>query len=179
MKITEILAKDRPSFSFEFFPPKSDEGVAALMETAASLIPLRPAFVSVTYGAGGSTRTRTIEVVKALKRDLGLEAMAHLTCVAATTDELKSVLFEIEAAGIDNVLALRGDPPRGSDQFTPQPGGFAYASELVELVSGEFQFCVGGACYPEKHVEAAKPTATAMGLVAFTCIFSSKAASYV
>lgn len=154
MKITDILAKGKPCFSFEFFPPKSDEGVAALMETAASLVPLRPAFVSVTYGAGGSTRTRTIEVVKALKRDLGLEAMAHLTCVAASTDELRAVLLDIEAAGIDNVLALRGDPPRGAEQFIRHPEGLAYASDLVELVSREFHFCVGGACYPEKHIEA-------------------------
>ena len=124
------------------------------METAASLLPLHPAFVSVTYGAGGSTRSRTIDVVKALKRDLGLEAMAHLTCVAASTDDLRRVLVEIEAAGIDNVLALRGDPPRGADRFVQQPGGLAYASDLVELVCGEFRFCVGGACYPEKHVEA-------------------------
>lgn len=124
------------------------------METAAALVPLEPAFVSVTYGAGGSTRTRTIEVVKALKRDLGLEAMAHLTCVSASTSELRAVLHEIEEAGIENVLALRGDPPRGADHFTPQPDGLAYASDLVELVSGEFGFCVGGACYPEKHIEA-------------------------
>jgi methylenetetrahydrofolate reductase (NADPH) len=154
LKITDILAKDKPSFSFEFFHQKSDEGVAALMETASTLLPLQPAFVSVTYGAGGSTRARTIEVVKALKRDLGLEAMAHLTCVAASKNELRAVLSEIETAGIENVLALRGDPPRGSGQFVPQPDGLAYASELVELVNSEFQFCVGGACYPEKHIEA-------------------------
>ena len=154
MKITEILAKDKPSFSFEFFPPKSDEGVAALIQTASTLLSLQPAFVSVTYGAGGSTRARTVEVVKALKRDLGLEAMAHLTCVAASRSELRAVLRDVEAAGIDNVLALRGDPPRGSTQFTPQPGGLAHASDLVELVCSEFQFCVGGACYPEKHIEA-------------------------
>ena len=154
MKITDILAKDKPSFSFEFFPPKSDEGVAALMETASTLLPLKPAFVSVTYGAGGSTRTRTIEVVKALKRDLGLEAMAHLTCVSASISELRSILREVQVAGIDNVLALRGDPPRGQDQFTPQPDGLAHASDLVELVRSEFNFCVGGACYPEKHIEA-------------------------
>ena len=154
MKITDILVQAKPSFSFEFFPPKSDEGVAALMETASTLVPLQPAFVSVTYGAGGSTRTRTIEVVKALKRDLGLEAMAHLTCVAASTNELRNVLGEIRDAGIENVLALRGDPPRGSSAFIPQCDGLAHASQLVDLVSSEFQFCVGGACYPEKHIEA-------------------------
>jgi len=154
LKITDILAKDKPSFSFEFFPPKSDEGVGALMETASTLLPLQPAFVSVTYGASGSTRTRTIEVVKALKRDLGLEAMAHITCVSASKSELRAVLREIETAGIENVLVLRGDPPLGSDLFIPQPDGLAHASELAALVNLEFNFCVGGACYPEKHVEA-------------------------
>ena len=154
MKITEILAKDKPSFSFEFFPPKSEEGVAALMETAASLIPLRPAFVSVTYGAGGSTRTRTTEVVKALKRDLGLEAMAHLTCFDATVGQIREVLNELAAAGLDNVLALRGDPPRGATRFVPPTGGLEHASGLVELVRSSFDFCVGAACYPEKHIEA-------------------------
>jgi methylenetetrahydrofolate reductase (NADPH) len=154
MKITEILANNRPCFSFEFFPPKSDDGVAALMKTAETLLPLHPAFVSVTYGAGGSTRARTLEVVKAIKRDLGLEAMAHLTCVGATADDLKTVLEELTDAHIDNVLALRGDPPRGTAEFIPPPGGFPYASGLVEFVNSKFSFCVGGACYPEKHIEA-------------------------
>lgn len=154
MRITDILAGDKPCFSFEFFPPKSDEGVTALMSTAAALQPLKPAFVSVTYGAGGSTRTRTLDVVKAMKRELGLEAMAHLTCVGATVDELRTVLRELESAKIENVLALRGDPPRGDLHFVPPQGGLAHATELVELVGSEFDFCVGGACYPEKHVEA-------------------------
>ena len=154
MKITDILAARSPCFSFEFFPPKSDEAAAALIETAAALQPLGPAFVSVTYGAGGSTRARTLDVVKAMKRDLGLEAMAHLTCVGASAGELRAVLRDVERLGIDNVLALRGDPPRGDATFTPSPGGFSHASELVELVTSEFGFCVGGACYPEKHVEA-------------------------
>jgi len=154
VKITDILAKDKPCFSFEFFPPKNDEGVAALMDTAAALVPLRPAFVSVTYGAGGSTRERTIDVVKAMKRELGLEAMAHLTCVGASPKNLRDVLAELQSAGIDNVLALRGDPPRGADRFVPALDGLAYASELVEIIEADFDFCVGGACYPEKHPEA-------------------------
>jgi methylenetetrahydrofolate reductase (NADPH) len=154
LRVTEILAKNRPCFSFEFFPPKSDDGAAALRETAAALLPLRPAFVSVTYGAGGSTRTRTIDIVKAMKRDLGLEAMAHLTCVGASVNELRVVLREIQAAGIENVLALRGDPPRGATHFTPPPGGLTYGSDLVQLVCSEFELCTGGACYPEKHLEA-------------------------
>jgi methylenetetrahydrofolate reductase (NADPH) len=108
----------------------------------------------VTYGAGGSTRARTIDVVKAMKRDLCLEVMAHLTCVAASTGELRAVLNEIQSADIDNVLALRGDPPGNAQQFIPTPDGLAHASDLVELVCTEFGFCVGGACYPEKHIEA-------------------------
>jgi methylenetetrahydrofolate reductase (NADPH) len=154
MRISDILAARRPCFSFEFFPPKSDEGVASLMETAAALRPLEPAFVSVTYGAGGSTRARTLDVVKAMKHDLGLEAMAHLTCVGATANELRAVLRELERAGIENVLALRGDPPRGQSSFQATVGGFSHACQLVELLESEFKFCVGGACYPEKHIEA-------------------------
>jgi methylenetetrahydrofolate reductase (NADPH) len=155
VKIAEIFVKNKPCFSFEFFPPKSDEGVAALMEHAAALLPLEPAFVSVTYGAGGSTRARTLEVVKSMKRQLGLEAMAHLTCVGASIGQLRDVLNEIQTAGIENVLALRGDPPRGSTQFVAPADGFSHASELVALLDAEFPFCIGAACYPEKHIEAA------------------------
>jgi methylenetetrahydrofolate reductase (NADPH) len=154
LKIIDVLAQQHPCFSFEFFPPKSDQGVAELLKTAATLLPLQPGFVSVTYGAGGSTRTRTLEVVKSLKRDLGLEAMAHMTCSSATVDELRSVLSDIASSGIENVLALRGDPPSGALSFLPNPQGFAHASDLVRLIKSEFTFCVGGACYPEKHVEA-------------------------
>jgi len=159
VKITDILARDKPCFSFEFFPPKSDEGVAALMDTAAALVPLKPAFVSVTYGAGGSTRERTIDVVKAMKRELGLEAMAHLTCVGSSTKHLRDVLAELQGAGIENVLALRGDPPRGVDRFVPALDGLKYASDLVEIIESDFDFCVGAACYPEKHLEAVDFTA--------------------
>jgi methylenetetrahydrofolate reductase (NADPH) len=153
MKISEILIKNEPCFSFEFFPPKTDEGVYDLIRTADELLALHPAFVSVTYGAGGSTRARTLEVVTAMKR-LGLEAMAHLTCAGASATDLRTVLKLVEAAGIENLLALRGDPPRGADKFERSPGGFSYASELVDLVFREFKFCIGAACYPEKHVEA-------------------------
>src|SRR4029077_12899389 len=138
----------------EFFPPHSDEGVAKLLATVEILRPLEPAFVSVTYGAGGSTRARTIEVTKAIKRDLGLEAMAHLTCAGADVAGLRAVLDEVAAAGIDNLLALRGDPPGGSGEFVPQAGGFRYASDLVSLAARNYGFCIGGACYPEMHVES-------------------------
>jgi methylenetetrahydrofolate reductase (NADPH) len=152
------FARERgePVFSFEFFPPKTEEGVRQLFETVEALRPLGPAFVSVTYGAGGSTRQRTLELVTRLKRETEVEAMAHVTCVGASRRELADVLDEISAAGIHNVLALRGDPPRGSAAFEPHPEGFRYASELVEFIRGEGQrwrFCVGAAAYPEGHVE--------------------------
>jgi methylenetetrahydrofolate reductase (NADPH) len=155
VKIDAILQRSRPCFSFEFFPPQSDDGVAKLLKTVEVLRPLSPAFVSVTYGAGGSTRARTLEVTRSIKNDLGVETMAHLTCVGADVSKLRAVLDEVAAAGIDNVLALRGDPPKGDASFTPTPGGLAHGSDLVELVSKNYDFCVGGACYPENHVESA------------------------
>ncbi|MDQ6780754.1 MAG: methylenetetrahydrofolate reductase [NAD(P)H] [Candidatus Eremiobacteraeota bacterium] len=154
MRIYDLLRRAQPCFSFEFFPPKSEAGVSSLMETAEQLKSLEPAFVSVTYGAGGSTRARTLEVVKSMKTSLGLEVMAHVTCVGSTVRELTSLLDELQSAGIQNVLALRGDPPKGDVSFAPSPGGFSHASQLVELASAQYSFCVGAACYPEKHVEA-------------------------
>jgi methylenetetrahydrofolate reductase (NADPH) len=160
VRITDILrfARERgePIFSFEFFPPKTDEGVRQLFETVELLRPLGPAFVSVTYGAGGSTRQRTVELVKRLKRETEVEAMAHVTCVGSSRDEIAEVLDEVADAGIQNVLALRGDPPAGQARFEPHPQGFRYASELVAFVRSERQrwrFCVGAAAYPEGHVE--------------------------
>ena len=149
-----MLATRRPAFSFEFFPPKDEAGTDALLRTVDKLKPLQPAFVSVTYGAGGSTRARTLEVTKSIKRDLGIEAMAHLTCVGATVGDLRAILGDVRGAGIDNVLALRGDPPRGEARFVAHAGGLEHGSDLVRLVREEFAFCVGGACYPEKHPEA-------------------------
>lgn len=154
MRIDRSLERKGPRFSFEFFPPKTDDGVVALLETARTLRALEPAFVSVTYGAGGSTRARTIDVAKRMKHELELEVMAHVTCVGHTRDELRAVFDEIGASGIENVLALRGDPPRGTDTFVPTEGGFRYASELIEMVRGEFDFAVGAAAYPETHPEA-------------------------
>jgi methylenetetrahydrofolate reductase (NADPH) len=154
VRIDRSLERKGPRFSFEFFPPKTDDGVVALLETARTLRALEPAFVSVTYGAGGSTRARTIDVAKRMKHELELEVMAHVTCVGHTRDELRAVFDEIGASGIENVLALRGDPPRGTDTFVPTEGGFRYASELIEMVRGEFDFAVGAAAYPETHPEA-------------------------
>jgi methylenetetrahydrofolate reductase (NADPH) len=155
VRIDRTLERRQPCFSFEFFPPKTDDGVTTLLETARTLRALEPAFVSVTYGAGGSTRARTIDVAKRMKHELELEVMAHVTCVGHTQDELRTVFDEIAASGIENVLALRGDPPRGNDTFVPTEGGFRYASELIELLRGEFDFSVGAAAYPETHPEAA------------------------
>lgn len=155
MRIRELLSTGRPSISFEFFPPKDETGLDALKQSLASLRELRPTYVSVTYGAGGSTRDRTIDLVTHIRREFGIEAMAHLTCVGASRDELYSVMQRLAAAGIENVLTLRGDPPRGDDSFKPHPEGFRYANELAALARSSFRFCLAGACYPEKHVEAA------------------------
>ncbi len=154
MKIHELLKSTRPGFSFEFFPPKNDEGMVQLLQTASALRSLDPLFVSVTYGAGGSTRSLTIDVVKAMKRDLGLEAMAHLTCIASSADDIRARLDEIAASGIENVLALRGDKPRDASGEWVSPDGLFYGSDLVKLIATESSLCVGGACYPEVHPEA-------------------------
>lgn len=154
MKIADIITAERPIFSFEFFPPKEDGDVAALIETVAALSALHPAFVSVTYGAGGSTRARTVEVVKAIKQRLQLEAMAHLTCMGSEPDVLHRILSDLKSEGIENVLALRGDFPRGADKSQCLQGSLQHASDLIEFISGEFDFCLGGACYPEVHPEA-------------------------
>jgi methylenetetrahydrofolate reductase (NADPH) len=154
MKIRYRLNPSNPCFSFEFYPPKTDEGTQALLRTLEELAPLEPGFVSVTYGAGGSTRDRTVDLVTRIKRTTGITAMAHLTCVGHDREELRALLRRISEAGVENVLVLRGDPPAGSAPFVPHEGGFQYASELVEFIRAEdFNFCLGGACYPEGHVE--------------------------
>lgn len=155
MKIGALLGRPEPFISFEFFPPKTDAGVEKLMETIEGLRLLEPAFVSVTYGAGGSSRERTIEVVTRIKAELGIEPMAHVTCVGHSRDDLRGLFGEFRRAGIENVMALRGDPPQGAERFEPSPGGFRYAKELIALLAGEFSFSIGAAAYPEKHQEAA------------------------
>ena len=159
MRISDILDRKRPVFSFEFFPPKSDEAGAQLERTIADLGPLEPDYVSVTYGAGGSTREKTLDIVSRIKRDTGIEAMAHLTCVGSTQEELLSVLQRLDEAGVENILALRGDPPKGQSTFVATDGGFRYASELTGFIRENFsdRFCVGGAGYPEKHIECGNP----------------------
>ena len=157
MRIDEILAAGDPTFSFEFFPPKTEAGERNLAEALEGLGALEPAFVSVTYGAGGSTREKTIEIVKRIKDEHKLEAMAHFTCVGATVEELRSTLDDMRAAGIDNVLALRGDPPAGQEDWRKTEGGLEYARELVELIAADYPFAIGGACFPETHIHALSP----------------------
>jgi methylenetetrahydrofolate reductase (NADPH) len=154
MRIIDILNSGRRSVSFEFFPPKEDEGFAELFRTIEALKPLEPTFVSVTYGAGGSTRRKTVELVKRIKHEIGIEAMAHLTCVGASREEIRGVLDDLLGGGIENVLPLRGDPPKGEEKFVRPAGGFGYANELIEFVRRDYPFCLAAACYPEKHPEA-------------------------
>jgi methylenetetrahydrofolate reductase (NADPH) len=154
MRIDEILEDRKPCFSFEFFPPKTEEGMENLFRAASELRRDDPAFVSVTYGAGGSTRNLTIEVTKKIKRELGMEAMAHFTVVGATVDELRGTLDEMRDAGIDNVLALRGDPPQGQDKWEKTDGGLEYSTQLARLISENYDFSIGAACFPEVHPEA-------------------------
>ncbi len=154
MKIRNRLNPSRPCFSFEFFPPKTDDGVRALMKTVDELAHLDPGFVSVTYGAGGTTRDRTVELAARIKRETQLETVAHLTCVGHSRPELERVLGLLGEARVENILALRGDPPQGQTAFEPPAGGFRYASELVEFLRvRDESFCVGGAGYPEGHLE--------------------------
>jgi methylenetetrahydrofolate reductase (NADPH) len=155
LRIDDIIAdSDEPVFSFEFFPPKTDEGEQTLRRTLEDLRAFEPDFVSVTYGAGGSTRSKTVELTKWLKEDLGLEAMAHLSCVGSSRDDLYEILDGIADAGIENVLALRGDPPRGETEWRPHPQGLRYSTELATLIRESYPFCVGAACFPEVHREA-------------------------
>jgi methylenetetrahydrofolate reductase (NADH) len=158
MRIDEILAsRERPAFSFEFFPPRTPEGEKNLYAALAALKPLSPDFVSVTYGAGGSTRDKTIEIVSRIRDEIGLEAMAHFTCVGATVEQLRSTLDEMSRLGFENVLALRGDPPAGQEVWTKTEGGLEFSHELVALIDRDYDFTIGAACFPETHIHATSP----------------------
>lgn len=155
MRIAELYGRERPVFSFEFFPPKTDAGYEALYRAVLDLKRLNPDFVSVTWGAGGSTRKKTVEIVKRIQRDIGVTAMAHLSCIGSTPTQLRGTLANLEAAGIENILALGGDRPK---DYEPPPGAFTYANELAAFIAGaEHSFCLGGACYPETHPLAPNP----------------------
>lgn len=155
MKVTDAHGQGRPVYSFEFFPPKSDEAAEALMESVDDLKGmLAPDFVTVTYGAGGSTRARTLECVTRIQSEQGIPSMAHLTCVGATVEEIRSVVDTLVERGIDNVLALRGDPPKGEEEFAATEGGFEHADQLIQFLSDNYDLCIGAACYPESHPES-------------------------
>ena len=151
MRIDSLIGRGKPTISFEFFPPKNDAGFQQLYGAIDELKSLRPSYVSVTYGAGGSTRQKTVELVERIQREIGIRSMAHLTCVGHTADEIGSILDDLWKAGICNVLALRGDPPVGQTQFTKTAGGFGYADELVQFARGRHDFSIGVAGYPEGH----------------------------
>jgi methylenetetrahydrofolate reductase (NADPH) len=157
MRIDERITADAaPSFSFEFFPPKSEEGERNLARALDELSGMDPTFVSVTYGAAGSQeqRRRTIDIVRSIKANHGLEAMAHFTCVGATVEELRATLDTMRDSGIDNVLALRGDPPPGEEEWTATEGGLRYSRELIEMIRADYDFAIGAACFPEVHIHA-------------------------
>ena len=155
MRIGEAYEGERPVYSFEFFPPKTDEGAANLMRAAADLKEaVKPDFISVTYGAGGTTRDRTFEAVTKIHKDLGIRTMAHQTCVAATKNDIASTIERLWNAGIINVLALRGDPPGDDETFVPPENGYSHASDLIEWLRENTEMEVGAACYPEKHPES-------------------------
>jgi methylenetetrahydrofolate reductase (NADPH) len=151
MRIDQILGKGKPAVSFEFFPPKSEAGFAQLYQVIDELRPLQPSYVSVTYGAGGSTRQKTVQLVERIQREIGIRSMAHLTCVGHTANEIGDILDELWNGGIRNVLALRGDPQQGQSTFVPTEGGFQYADQLVGYVRSRHEFAIGVAGYPEGH----------------------------
>ncbi|HXV28445.1 MAG TPA: methylenetetrahydrofolate reductase [NAD(P)H] [bacterium] len=157
MRVTQFYKRSRPTFSFEFFPPKTDEGEAKLFDTVRDLKRLEPSFVSVTYGAMGTTRDNTLRIVEKIKKTIGIEAAAHLTCVGQTRDEIGKILEDLHRRGIENIVALRGDPPKGETEYKPFPDGFAYGYELVRFIrqhdrlGNAFSIAVAG--YPEGHVE--------------------------
>jgi methylenetetrahydrofolate reductase (NADPH) len=157
VKIHDLFGRpDRRVFSFEFFPPKTEAGVATLERTIRELADLNPSFVSVTYGAGGSTRERTVEIVSRIQREAGICAMAHLTCVGAGRHEIGAVLDRLVSEGVENIMALRGDPPEGQTAFQRHEDGFGYASDLIGFIRDRVgdRLSIGGAAYPELHIES-------------------------
>lgn len=154
MRLDTLLASKPRTLSFEFFPAKTERGQMTFEDTVDELAPLGPDFVSVTYGAGGSTRSKTREIIEWIVKRTGLTTVAHLTCVNATRAELQALLDEYAQAGIENLLALRGDPPKGQSRFTPTDGGCAYAKDLIDLIRADRRFAVLCAAFPERHPDA-------------------------
>jgi methylenetetrahydrofolate reductase (NADPH) len=158
--ISDLFTQHRPLRSLEFFPPKDEAGVEALRQTATALKRIAPDFVSVTYGAGGSTRERTAQVCEFLRRDFGFTVMPHLTCVGHSRAELGEMADRIHAGGFRNIMTLRGDPPKGQTEFVPYKDGLRYANDLVALLKAKHaDFCLGVGGYPETHPEAPSPQA--------------------
>ncbi len=158
--LNTVYGPDRFGLSFELFPPKTESGDRALFQHVEQLTQFRPSYITCTYGAGGSTRDKTLDVVDRVKQQFQVPVASHLTCVGATREDLRGYLIEAQRRGVDAIVALRGDPPEGQDHFEPIPGGLRYANELVELIQGEFpQFSIAVAGYPETHQEAISPEA--------------------
>ena len=153
MRITDIINAEKPSLSFEVFPPKSSDGFENVEKATNAIAALKPDFMSVTYGAGGSTSKFTTEIASNVKKNYGVPALAHLTCVNATKESLDAQLETMKREGIENILALRGDLPQGVEDTSDWV--YKHASELVPVIKSHGDFCIGGACYPEKHPEAA------------------------
>jgi methylenetetrahydrofolate reductase (NADPH) len=153
MKVRDLFLSQEQTFSFEFFPPKTTEDIDLLFERARELKPLGPSFISVTYGAGGSTRRNTIDIVCRMQEELDIVSVAHLTCVGHSQDELLDVLRELQDHGVENLMCLRGDPPKGQTTFVPASDGFANAYQLVKLARSRGDFSIGVAGYPEPHPE--------------------------
>ena len=154
MKITDIFKSKNQTFSFEFFPPKTEKGMENLLNTIKELKKFHPDFVSVTYGAMGSTRDKTLSIIDEIQNNLGITAMSHLTCVGATAGEIQEILKKLGSLEIQNIMALRGDPPQGHDTFVYTPGGFNNATNLIDCIKKNGSFSIGAAGYPEGHVEA-------------------------
>ena len=165
MSLAAVYGADRFGLSFELFPPKTAESEAALWEHVARLTRFRPSFITCTYGAGGSTRDKTLEIVERVKRQFQVPVASHLTCVGSTVDQLRAYLSDAISRGVDAIVALRGDPPKGETAFKPVAGGLRYANELVSLIRGEFpSLGIAVAGYPETHQEAVSPEVDLLNL---------------
>jgi methylenetetrahydrofolate reductase (NADPH) len=154
MKIRNILSQNRFTLSFEVFPPVREGNLENLFTTIEELKVLKPDFISVTYGAGGRTKDTSIVIASKVRNEFNMDVLAHLTCVQATKNDIAKILDEFKKAHIENILALRGDPPEGETRFTKTQGGFGYANDLVEFIRANNDFCIGVAGYPEGHPEA-------------------------